>query len=160
MKHEETIVNIPDYVIEKGVIEIPYEIIYDKNNPTSFTGSGMLGKRVGLISQGNSKEDLHKNMLDSFNSSISMYEQESNLLYKRAIWQSNYHKFGNGFSFWFRIIGLGMSITYSPDKTVLPRDKNNKPIKYLGINKAGGLVIGNVIMFFHNAWRVKSDETK
>ena len=161
MKDEETIVNKPDYAVEKGVIEIPYEIIYDKNDPTSFTGSGMLGKRVGLITQGKTKEDLKDKMQDAFNASISMYERESSLLMKRAIWRSNFDNRGNGFAFWFSIIGLGLNFVYNSDRKwpLLNRDK--KPIKFIGISSAGGLVINNLIIFPINNWRKKkTDESK
>lgn len=160
MKYEETIVNKPEYAVERGVIEIPYEIIYDKNDPKYFTGSGKLGKKMGLVSQGKTKEELKENMMYAFNSSISLYERQLDLLNKRAIWQSYYNKVGTGFSYWFRIIGLGMSISYSPDRTIPFRDKNKKPIKYFGINQSGGLVIGNILMFFNNAWKRKKDEPK
>jgi hypothetical protein len=161
MKYKDTIVNKPDYAIEKGVIEIPYEIICDKNDPTSFTGSGKLGKKMSLISQAETKEDLKDKMQDAFNASISMYETESSLLMKRAIWLSNFSNRGNGFAFWFSIIGLGLNLVYNSDRKwpLLNRDK--KPIKFIGISSAGGLVIKNLIIFPINNWRKKkTDESK
>ncbi len=161
MKHEDTIVNKPDYVYEKGVIEIPYVITYDKNNPTWVTGSGNLGKKMGLVSQAKTKEDLKNKMQDAFNASIAMCEKKSLKLSQRAIWLSNFDNRGNGFGFWFSIIGLGLNIVYNSNRKWPLLNKNKKPIKFIGINKAGGLVIKNLIIFPINNWRKnKTDESK
>lgn len=153
MEKEETIKNESDMVIEKGVIEIPYEIIYNKNNPNSFTGSGKLGKNMGLISHGKSKEELQKRMNDAFNASIEMYQIQTKRLNRRALWLGNFKKHEKGFSFWFCSLGLGLNLVYLPDRKVPVVDKNKKPIKFIGISKAGGLVIKHLIIFGINNWK-------
>lgn len=156
MKYEDTIVDKPDYVYEKGVIEIPYVITYDKNNPNSFTGSGKLGKNMGLASHGKSIEELKKRMNDAFNASIEMYEIQTKRLNRRALWLGNFKKHEKGFAFWFSSLGLGLNLVYLPDRKFPVVDKNKKPIKFIGISRAGGLVIKHLIVFGINNWKSKN----
>lgn len=159
MKLEETIITKPEYVREVHSLEIPCDVIYDKNEPNEITISTNLGK-MGLVSQGNSIEDAKVKIKDAFDASISFYERQSELLRKRAIWISNFRKDEGGFHFWFTIIGLGLTINYFSKREIPIVDKNNKPIKFIGINRAGGLVIKNLLVFKMNAWKKNNKQKK
>lgn len=159
MKLEDTIITKPEYVREVHSFEIPCDIIYDKNEPNEITVSANLG-RMGLVSQAKSIEDAKVKIKNAFDASISFYERESELLRKRAIWMSNFRKDEGGFHFWFRIIGLGLTINYFSKREIPMVDKNNKPIKFIGINRAGGLVIKNLLIFKMNEWKRKNKVEK
>lgn len=159
MKYEETIVNEPEYVKEIHSLEIPCNVIYDKNSPEHVTISTTVGK-MRMVSQGKSIEDAKANIKKSFDASMGFYERQFSLLNKRAIWLSNYSKHGKGFSLWFKILGLGLTINYMPNRNTPFLSKNRNPIKFIGINNAGGLVIKNLLIFATNAWRTKDKEQK
>jgi hypothetical protein len=155
MEIEDIIARNTNYVYEKGNIEIPYGIVYDKNDPNKLSGFCKINDKNSIASQATSKEELQEKMKDALERNFKFYQKQSLKLNQRAIWLSNFNKHDGGFAFWFSIVGLGLNIVYSSKRAFPPRDKNNKPIKYLGINKAGGLVIKNLIIFANNSWRIK-----
>lgn len=105
---------------------------------------------TGIICQSSvSEEDLERHLIISLKAMLRFHEDNFQKLQRLAIFQSN----KSDRQFWFRILGIGLTIN------TIKRDSKFQPIivkgwKYLGLTRIQktGLVIGNKLIFFSNAW--------
>lgn len=84
---------------------------------------------------------------------ILEFERIQNIkLSKRAIWQSNGHWIkGEGFHWWFGILGFGLTINRFSNKFVDKQLQYVKEKRY----KRKGFWIGRFQFFFRNEWKIK-----